>query len=250
MAYLFDDGDSEYLEVTTTPVTAYPFTLFNWFNSDNDTDQLTTIGVGDLSATTDAVSIHPAGSRAGDPMRGRTEAGDSSDYAETGNGFTVGSWYSTAFVCTSNVSRTLYLDANVANKSEDTTDLTPANLSGIDIGTLPQSSKAWYMSGHIAECAIWNVALSEAELAVLADAYSPLFVRPANLVAYWPLIRDLKDIVGGYNLTAHNGPTVSAHPRMIYPRPRIVSHPAAAVGAVAPTAVLSGSLVGSLGGPV
>jgi hypothetical protein len=53
---------------------------------------------------------------------------------------------------------------------------------------------------------------------MLAAGFSPLFVRPQSLVAYWPLIRDNdNDIVGGYDMTAYNTPTVAAHPPVIYP---------------------------------
>ena len=52
---------------------------------------------------------------------------------------------------------------------------------------------------------------------MLARGYSPLFVRPQNLVAYWPLIRDEdQDRVGGYDMAAYNTPSVAAHPPIIY----------------------------------
>lgn len=41
--------------------------------------------------------------------------------------------------------------------------------------------------GKIAEVAIWDAALSAAELAALAKGVSPLLIRPANLKGYWPL---------------------------------------------------------------
>ncbi len=44
--------------------------------------------------------------------------------------------------------------------------------------------------GRIAEVAIWDVILTADEAAILSKGYSPLFVRPQNLVAYWPLIRE------------------------------------------------------------
>jgi hypothetical protein len=44
-------------------------------------------------------------------------------------------------------------------------------------------------TGSVAEAALWNAAPSDAEIAVLAASFSLLFVKPGNLVAYWPLIR-------------------------------------------------------------
>ena len=41
--------------------------------------------------------------------------------------------------------------------------------------------------GRIAEVALWNVALSDAEIAALATGANPLRVHPNNLAAYYPL---------------------------------------------------------------
>ena len=43
------------------------------------------------------------------------------------------------------------------------------------------------MSGRIAEAAIWNVALADAEIAALARGIKPNHIRPGNLVLYCPL---------------------------------------------------------------
>lgn len=43
------------------------------------------------------------------------------------------------------------------------------------------------MEGDISEVGYWNVALTDADVAVLAKGVSPLLVRPEGLVAYWSL---------------------------------------------------------------
>lgn len=43
------------------------------------------------------------------------------------------------------------------------------------------------VNGRIAEVAIWNIALSPAEIAQIAAGKSPLSIQPANLKGYWPL---------------------------------------------------------------
>jgi hypothetical protein len=78
-----------------------------------------------------------------------------------------------------------------------------------------------HLNGRLAECAIWNVALTAAEIASLVKAFSPLLIRPASLVAYWPLIgRHDPEICpkGGFDMTLTNTPTTAAHPRIIMPR--------------------------------
>jgi hypothetical protein len=46
------------------------------------------------------------------------------------------------------------------------------------------------MNGRIAEAGIWNVALSDREVAALASGVHPARMRPDALVAYWPLWGD------------------------------------------------------------
>lgn len=82
---------------------------------------------------------------------------------------------------------------------------------------------AGYASATIAEVAGWYYGsagdrnFTDAELAILAAGYSPLLVRPQELVNYLPLVGHLNDTVWGKTFTAYNTPTVSAHPRVLYP---------------------------------
>jgi len=69
--------------------------------------------------------------------------------------------------------------------------------------------------GAIAEWAIWNDDLVAAEMEALADAASPLLIRPANLIFYAPLVRDIVSWKGPA-LTS-SATSVFDHPRVIYP---------------------------------
>jgi hypothetical protein len=68
--------------------------------------------------------------------------------------------------------------------------------------------------GDIAEPAIWNAALTAAEIASLAKGMTPDKIRPQNLVFYAPLVRNLQDVRGGLTITNNNGATVANHPRV------------------------------------
>lgn len=68
----------------------------------------------------------------------------------------------------------------------------------------------------MAEVGIWNVALTQPEIASLAKGITCDKIRPQNLVFYAPLVRDLIDAKGGRAITNNNGATVAPHPR-IYP---------------------------------
>ena len=74
-----------------------------------------------------------------------------------------------------------------------------------------------YSSASVAEVAIWYYSsagrnFTQAEISMLAAGYSPLLVRPQELVSYIPLVRGLNDVVWGKTFTATNSPTVSDHP--------------------------------------
>jgi len=68
--------------------------------------------------------------------------------------------------------------------------------------------------GQIAEAAVYNAALSAAEIASLANGMTCDKIRPQNLVFYAPLVRNLIDQKGGLTITNNNGATVANHPRV------------------------------------
>lgn len=68
--------------------------------------------------------------------------------------------------------------------------------------------------GLIAEAAVYNAALTAAEIASLAKGMTPDKIRPQNLVFYAPLVRDLIDAKGGRAITNNNAATVANHPRV------------------------------------
>jgi len=159
----------------------------------------------------------------------------------TSSGYAANTWHHACAVEISQASRSVFIDGG--SKVSDSTDV--GSVSGTPdrtyMGRQMTSSPHSPLSGHIAEAAIWNVALTDVEVAILAAGYSPLFVRPQSLLAYWPLIRGLNDKVGGYSLTA-SGTVVSVHPRIIYPAMPLGFHEYVAAGSILP-------LVGhSLGG--
>ncbi len=82
------------------------------------------------------------------------------------------------------------------------------------------------LTGNLAEVGIWNVSLTAAELAILSKGYSPLFVGPSALVAYWPIVGRTSpeiNLVGGGNGTL-TGTANAAHPRIIMPSRPMIGH--------------------------
>jgi len=213
MARLFDDGASDYLQIDQAGVTVPPFSMVCWFNVDVSNLEFFLIQIADKDVADQYHALWLDGLDASDYVGAATYDGTWKE-AKTTAGFSTGTWMHAAGVWADTDDRRVYL--NGGNKGTETTSVTPANMDRMTIGASGDSTPEAYISGHMAEVAIWNVALIDAEVVSLAKGFSPLFIRPQNLVAYWPLIRGLNDRVGGYNMTA-SGTVISAHPRIIYP---------------------------------
>jgi len=113
---------------------------------------------------------------------------------------------------------------DAANKGTNTRHEEPAGLDATVIGRSGDSTPTEYWDGEIAEAAIWNVQLSLTDIEALAAGFSPLFVRPDALKAYWPMGGALSandsdnDIAGAFNMTSSGSPTTADHPPVIiYP---------------------------------
>lgn len=77
-----------------------------------------------------------------------------------------------------------------------------------------------YMTGRIAEVAIWNTGLVSTYMVWWSAMYS--FLSGCNhraaLVGHWTLESGLSSVVAGKTLTAHNGPIINDDRPAIYPR--------------------------------
>ena len=239
MARLFDDGASEYCYRDGAPATAAPLTMACWFYSDDITILQIPMYLGDKDQdNVHFFELQLAGNVAGDPVRASaSDAGNST--AASSAGYSANTWHHACAVFAAADSRSAYIDGG--NKGSNAVARTPAGIDRVAIGARADSAPGSYMSGRVAEPAIWNVALTDTEVASLAAGYSPLFIRPQNLVAYWSLIRDEdQDRVGGYDLTAVNAPSIASHVPIRYPfGAQIPSITAAAV-------VVAGKLVNSI----
>lgn len=90
------------------------------------------------------------------------------------------------------------------------------------IGVDGPDANVQFWDGKLAEVALWDVELTAAEMALLAVGFSPLFVRPASLQAYWQIIGNFSpeiDRVGGFNMTLTATAGAAAHPRIYSPAP-------------------------------
>ncbi len=134
-------------------------------------------------------------------------------------------WYHLAFVCNpGGATQKVYLDgAEIFSDTQSTAISYPSANS-----TIGGNGVFDLLSGNIAELAVWGAALTADEVVSLAKAFSPALIRPASLLMYAPLVRDIVDIKG--NTLANVSSTVSDHIRVLNRRRRDVSHKAVAAG--------------------
>jgi hypothetical protein len=211
MARLLSDEASQYLDYAGATVTAYPFTISGWLYPD-EAKFHTILSVCTTTEDQDFVWLGTTATVG----RVRVDNATVQGTASTVDTWNINAWNHLVGVFTNSTSRSVLL--NGGTKGTNATDVAmPGGLNNTALGRLNQSSATYETSGRLAEVGLWNVALTDADQAALADGYSPDQVRPESLVAYWPLIRDTDiDIVGGYTLTANNAPTVADHAPMIY----------------------------------
>lgn len=247
MARLFDDASSQYLTRSGAAVTAPPFTMACWFYSDDALIEQVLLSLSDTATNTQFFRLGLRGDTAGDHAEIQTRSGGTADFVETSTGYSVNTWHHACGVWTSSASRAVYLDGGGAGTSS--ASVTPSGLDNTNIGATVRLNTNQFMSGRVAEAAIWDVALDAAEVAALAKGFSPLLIRPQSLVAYWPLVGndspELDRWKNGYDLTLTNAPTKADHPRIYYPSYdalvglspiTTVSASPVAIGVVVPTA--------------
>lgn len=211
MARTFVQASSEYMEIASAVISAAPITMACWFNSASTTLTQFLISIGN-SGSAAKFALSASGATGGDPI----QAFASGNSANSASAYSANVWNHAVALFESTTSR--YAGLNGILGTQNTTSTTPSGLNRTAIGRRNDSSPGSHMSGVIAHPAIWNAALTQAEITALAAGMSPLLVRPASLVAYWPLFGYASpeiDIRGRNELTL-TGTTVAAEPRMFH----------------------------------
>lgn len=212
-------------------MTAAPLTMACWANH-------ATVAVGGIITIDSGAATHTFGietTTASSQNRLRMKVADAGGAVTADGGTNLGTstWNHLAGVFRSATDRESYV--NGVSEATSATSRTPSGVNSFDIGR--RRGALAYMNGQLAEVAVWDVDLTVAELLSLADGFCPLLVRPANLVAYVPLVKGAtgtggneRDVVGGLTLTDNGTVTVAAHPRIIYPWQRWLTTTTVAAG--------------------
>lgn len=224
---------TSYAEVNTAAITAYPFTMACWFRPGNVTTESPLMFVGDKDAASFFCALHARGQEAGDPVAALAHnyGGATVPYAVTSTSYVASSWQHACGVWTSASSRAAYLNGGGKGTNTTATNAMSAH-DRTSIGRYGDSTPlALTANCDIAEAAIWDVALTDDEVAQLGRGYAPLMVRPSSLVFYAPLVGyaspELNYGDSALALTLTGTPAAAPHPPIIYPRRRRVYAPLA-----------------------
>jgi len=183
---------SNYLQLVAAPVAAVPLTMACWFRVGSGGNWQSLINLNNPTAANgrNAFSLMR---NDGNQIQIDTADGSSGVSATAGT-VTTGAWHHAGGVFSAVNSRRAYF--NGVGGSVESSSRTPSGLGRTTVGAKNNNGSVIDASGNalIAEAAIWNVALSDEEMALLAKGIAPSLIRPQALVAYLPLVRDLIDL--------------------------------------------------------
>jgi hypothetical protein len=227
MARRLRSADSQYMETVGAPVTAVPITLACGFIANNITASTILLNIGD--GNTSRLDLIAGGGVAGDPIVAQTitAAGGASNAAST-TGYRAGIWHYGHAVFAAANDRRAFL--NGGGKGTQTTSRVLSTPDRVLIGSRYSGGGVLgsFHDGILAEAAIWNVALSDAEVAysnwLFTQGRSQREVRgDSSLVWYAPLAGRFPieiDSVSGLNLTINVGTIYADSPLQFERRPR------------------------------
>jgi len=207
MAYQIAATSSQYI-TATAPVTDAAFTISCWSKFSNTTNNKFIVTISDTAAT-DRFILYWAFQKL-------------SFFVNSSAGFTqpqaadtsANTWHHCAAIEASATSHWVYLNGT---GTQTTASRTLSGINGLTIGAV-RSNNGVTLSDNgntdIADLAIWNTALSPAEITSLSKGMSADNVRRSNLVFYAPLVRELIDIAQARALTNTNSCPVINHPRI------------------------------------
>lgn len=162
-------------------VVSYPFTISCWFY----TTSVAPAGIKDLvnlsvSTTNETYWIDHSAAL----LRAETWNGTSGQLASTGT-IVANQWQHAVGRFVSNTSRIINLNGAAGVQNTTNSAQISQVIDTLSIGASEANTR--FFIGYIAHVAIYNGALQNSDAVSLARGMSPLAVRSANLIAYYPL---------------------------------------------------------------
>jgi hypothetical protein len=173
-ARTFADGQD--IRLGSAVFTAPPFTMCVWFNSSAITETQGVIGVVTIGTDNHRFVIFIGGSN----LIVRTRDTANVDLTSTAGALSSNVWYHGCGRWSNSTTHAVFLNGT---KDEATHDRAPTGINNTFIGRTTPSATNFEMNGPLGMAAFWDVALSDAEIAALANKRHPRKVRPLSLKA-------------------------------------------------------------------
>jgi hypothetical protein len=206
-------GTGEYLEVDATPLTAVPITVSAWCYPADTTNFKEILDITDKD-NTDQWLVRLALGNDAKVWAFARDSGANNGIASTSTTYGANAWCHACGVFESG-GRAAFL--NGGGKGTNATAKSPTGIDRISVGRAGDSTPSDPMQGRLAEIAVWDAALTDGEVALLARGVSPWRIRPGNLKLYYPLYGSASPepnlAVGGttYQLTVTGTPVQADH---------------------------------------
>lgn len=200
----WSDFFDNFLRNSNAVVSGYPVTLACWANISSVSVSRRIMGIYNSLSGADNNNISIGCTTFNNKLMARSCDGSGSSDAYPSTIYTAGQWFHIAGVFSSATSRAIYLDGG--SKGTNTTSRAPTGQDRSSIGIADGSdpSQGLGSTDKIAHAAVWDIALSDAEVASLATAPTiPPAIQPDHLVAYWPLAgtdSPEPDTIGGFDM--------------------------------------------------
>lgn len=174
MARLF--SNLQRLERNSAVITGYPYTMSCWVYDDGTSTSFPFLVSCSTSGTT-------SGTTRIQLLIDNTGKVSTEGSATTSTTRSINTWFHACSVHASATSHAAYL--NGGGKGFTTTSVTfPTGMNRTSINAWNAGANVG-IAGNIAHCAIWNVALDDAEVLELANGLHPTRIRPQSELSYW-----------------------------------------------------------------
>lgn len=196
MARLFDDAQSEYLQIDQAVLAGTPLAMVCWFRTNDMEVSQELIGLYDKDSDDHMHRLYLSNDV--DKLAVGSKDGVYNSTKATAV-YVVNTWHHACGIWVSATDRRVLMDGGSKNTSA--VEISPVGLDRTSIGRAGVATPIAYMSGMIAEAAIYDLSdwpgatdsdkadNFEKILPSLAKTYTPEHY-PLGLVAYWPLVRD------------------------------------------------------------
>jgi len=180
------NGSTDKITLSSAPATAYPMTIAAWVRCRDTTNSQDVVYIGAGVANTTAFRLNMGGATAGDPVRAvNSSSGGATVVAVTSTGYSNNVWCHACAVFSNTNLRAAFI--NGGSKGTESTANAPGTPDRVGIGFANVGAGSSFITGDVAELAIWSAALTDTEVAAAASGVPPWRIRPASLVSYVPI---------------------------------------------------------------